>query len=275
MRWSFRVGSIFCGACCAAMLCCPLSVTAAEPDSAASGEPLGLFAAVEQGRLEARLIAKDSKRCNLLLKNLSDVPLSVELPTAFAGVPVLAQWQGIGNNGNNGNNAPQQLGVGVGPQRNRRMNPMMNLPGQNRQGPNLGNPPLFGRPMFNIPPEKVLKLRLPAVCLDHGHPNPRAAIPYEIKPLSDCTKKPGIAELCAMLGRKELDQRVVQLAAWHINNGVSWKDLAAKRRQSTLPAPPTYSKKEIDAAKEAVADARKAAKENETAARETAVSYNR
>ena len=134
---------------------------------------------------------------------------------------------------------------------------------------------MFGRPMFNIPPEKVVKVKLPAVCLDHGHPNPRAAIPYEIKPLADCTTKPGIAELCTMLGRSELDQRVVQLAAWHINNGVSWKDLAAKRRNSTLLTRPIYSRKEIDAAKKAVAQARKAAKENETAAQETSVSYNR
>ena len=93
--------------------------------------------------------------------------------------------------------------------------------------------------MFNVPPEKVGQLKVATVCLEHGKREPRAAIPYEIKPLDSVTTKPGVRELCAMLGSGQINQRAAQAAAWHLNNGMSWQELAAKRHRfanGTRPA---------------------------------------
>ena len=68
-----------------------------------------------------------------------------------------------------------------------------------------------------------------------------------------------MAEICAMLGRGQISQRVAQLAAWHLNNDVSWKKLTGLRRKLTLGTEPTYSRKELDAGKEAAEKAVEAA----------------
>jgi hypothetical protein len=86
-----------------------------------------------------------------------------------------------------------------------------------------------GGGFFNVPPERIGKFKLPAVCLEHGKEEPRAAIPYEIKPIEAFTKKPEIRELCRMLGTGKLDQRAAQVAAWHLNCGMSFQQLAAKK----------------------------------------------
>ena len=51
-----------------------------------------LFAGIEQQQLEVQLIPRDASQCRLLISNKTDQPLSVKLPEAFAGVPVLAQF---------------------------------------------------------------------------------------------------------------------------------------------------------------------------------------
>ena len=73
------------------------------------------------------------------------------------------------------------------------------------------------------------KLKVPTVCLDHGKREPRPAVPYQIKPLESYTTKPGVRELCQMLGNGQIDRRAAQAAAWHLNNDMTWQQLAAKR----------------------------------------------
>jgi hypothetical protein len=38
-----------------------------------------------------------------------------------------------------------------------------------------------------------------------------------------------VRELCELLGKHEVGQRAAQAAAWHLNNNMSWEQLAAKR----------------------------------------------
>ncbi len=182
------------------------------------GEMVEIFSAIDAGQIDVRLIPKSSKKCRLLVTNKTDKPLNVILPRAFAGVPVLAQ-QGFGMMGPQGafgqngrqNNRPQGLGIGPAMGQNRGQN-LMNVPGQN-MGPNM-----MPGPFFNVAPEKVGNVSLPSVCLDHGLPDPTPRMKYAIKPIDDHTKKPGVAEVCVMLGRGEIPQRVAQLAAWHLSN---------------------------------------------------------
>jgi hypothetical protein len=51
---------------------------------------------------------------------------------------------------------------------------------------------------------------------------------YELRPISDMTEKPAVAELCKLLGAGQIDQRAAQAAAWHLANEMSWQELAAK-----------------------------------------------
>jgi hypothetical protein len=197
----------------------PAAALGGDRSPPSPAEVVELFDAVDAGRIETRIIPRDSTTCRLMLTNKTDQPLTVRLPAVFAAVPVLAQFGDIGQQANR-QSSPQPLGL----------SPMQNN-GNNRGGPfNVGNQRnnqnLFG-PMFNIPPERVVGVKIPAACLQHGLATPRASMPYEIKPLGAVTSTPGVAELCAMLSDGTTPQRVVQLAVWHVNNGVEWRTLAA------------------------------------------------
>ena len=207
------------------------------------GQTVEMFAAIEKGDIAVQLIPKDSTQSQVLITNKTDKPLNVKLPDAFAGVPVLAQNVGAGGNnnrsnrsGNQGNQGNQGMGGGMG-----------------------------GMGMMNVPPEQVGKLKVPTFCLDHGKAEPRAAIPYQIKPLESYTTKPGVRELCQMFGNGQVNQRAAQAAAWHLNNGMSWQELTAKRvRHLNGASQPYFSPAEIQAAMDIAATAVRTAKEKET-----------
>ena len=94
--------------------------------------------------------------------------------------------------------------------------------------------------MFNVPPEKIAQFKVPTVCLEHGKPEPRPAIAYEIQPIESVTDKPEVQELCRMLGTGQINQRAAQVAAWNLNNGMSWQQLAAKQLQYANGASEPY-----------------------------------
>ena len=260
-----NMGSWLRCATCVGALSLPVVLVADErtPRKARpQAEAVEIFAGIDNGQLEVQLIAASSAKCTLLVTNTTDKPLSVQLPPALAGVPVLAQQLGPFNdqfdfdrNNRQDRNTPQPIGIGPGPMMNNFRNPMMNI--MPNRGWNM-NPGV----QFNIPPEKVGKLKLPAVCLEHGLPNPRPKIKYELRPIESVTEKAGIAELCALLGRKEIPQRVAQLAAWHINNDMSWEKLAGLRKRASLGTQPMYPRREIQAGKKAAEKAIELAKES-------------
>jgi hypothetical protein len=245
-------------------------------------ETVEIFPAIEYGKLEVKLIPKDATQCRLLIRNKTDKPLNVALPEAFAGVPVMAQrlW-GDGNlnpNANvNANNLPQRIGAG-NPFWNNfqrgRGNQFFNMPG--RRNLNFNNPgwgPVFAP--FNVAPEKVAQLQLKSVCLDHGRPDPRPAIPYEIKPLASVTDKAEVHQLCGMLGREEVGQRAAQAAAWHLHNDMSWQQLAALRVRVYGLGPtsrPFFTSRQLDEAKKAVEKAAELAKKDKQAAKTDSLS---
>lgn len=86
----------------------------------------------------------------------------------------------------------------------------------------------MGGGMFNVMPEKTQRMKIEGVCLDHGLRDPNPKVPYDLKPMSDYTDVPGVYDLCHMIARKEITQHAAQAAAWHMNNDMSWQELAAK-----------------------------------------------
>jgi hypothetical protein len=262
MARSCRIGALLRPGFWVALLLLPAVLMAADRAKRKplpKGEPVEIFSAIEQGQIEVQLIPRNPANANLLIKNKTDKPLRVALPEAFAGVPVLAQIQNdlIGNN-RVANDAQLPQTLGVGPGRN-------NLWGRgvmNVGGPNVGRP---NRPpgfFFNVAPEKVGKLKLTGVCLEYGKPDPRPKFKYQIKPIRSVTDKPGVAELCEMLGRGEISQRAAQLAAWHLNNDVSWEKLASTRQKLAIGSRPTYTRRELQAGKEAAEKATELAKQH-------------
>lgn len=190
-------------------------------------ETVGMFEALEAGQIAVKLIPKDSTEGRVFIRNKSDKPLNVKLPEAFAATPVLAQMMGGGGGGGQG------MGGGGG-----------------------------GMGMMNVPADKELNVRVPCVCLEHGKPEPRPKMTYEVKPVASFTKQPGISELLVQLGSGKIDQRAAQAAAWHLNNGMSWDQLADKKIEYVDgTSEPYFSDDEIEqgiaVARQSLADAEK------------------
>ncbi len=207
--------------CCLACLAFIPLAMAAKPSSRgiSGGETVELFAAMDTGQLEVKLIPKDVKQATVIIKNKTDQPLRIRLPQAFAGIPVLAQDDfggnfggGGGNNNNNNSNQNQSMGGGMGGM-------MGGMGGMGGFG---------GGGMFNVAPDRVGKVKVATICLEHGKNDPSPRVAYELRRISDFTDNPRIVEVCSMLGRGEIDQTSAQAAAWHLTDKLSWRELAQK-----------------------------------------------
>ncbi len=201
------------------------ALLAAKPERPATPaeQPVEFFAAIKAGDIEARLIPKDSTTGTVTIKNKTKRPLTIKLPEAFAGVPVAAQLGGMG--GGMGGMGGGMGGMGGGGQ-NQSMGGGMGGGGMGGMGGMGGGG--MGGGMFNIAADKAQNLKVVAVCLEHGKKDPNARVPYAIVPLETHTKDPHVQELVKMLATGKLDQHIAQAAVWHVANGLSWEDLAAK-----------------------------------------------
>ena len=226
-------------------------------------ETVEMFSAMKDGQIGVRIIPKDSTQCRLLVENKTDRPLSVQLPEAFAGVPVLAQV-GFGNGGMDGGmggrggssrgGGGQSFGGGGG---------------------GMGGMGGMGGGFMNVPPEKVGQLKITTVCLEHGKPEPRPAMKYEIKPIEEYTDKVEVHELCRMLGQGMMPQRVAQVAAWHLANDMSWQELAAKElRFANGTRQPYFSQQELQAGMQVSAVASRLAQQRKNADMQDSLSQN-
>ena len=229
IRRSLRLGLTMVAALLPAVLLAdgPAQLMTRSAPADPNATTIDLFDGIANGDIAVKLIPKDSKESRVLIENKTDKPLSIKLPDAFAGVPVLAQAAGAGVGGGA---AGQNQGVGGG---------MMGGGGGGMGG---------GGGFMNVPPEKIGQLKVATVCLDHGKAEPRPAVPYEVKPIESYTDKPEVQELCRMLGTGQINQRAAQVAAWHLNNNISWQDLAMKQlRYANGASVPYFSPQEIRA----------------------------
>ncbi len=177
-----------------------------------------LFTALEDGDIEVKLIPKDDKGGNIMIKNKTDKPLTIKVPEAFAGVPVLAQGfgcpcGGLGGCPGGGGGGGQNQGFGGG------------MMGGGMGGMGMGG---MGGGFFNVAPDKAAKIKFAAVCLDHGLEDPNPRIEYKLVPIDEYAKDPAITEVIKLMVAGKLDQHSAQAAAWHLQNGLSWEELATK-----------------------------------------------
>jgi hypothetical protein len=217
--------------------------TVAPRNEQQPAESIKMFAGIKAGQIEVKFIPKDSTTGRIFITNKTEKPLRVELPKAAGAVQILAQMGGMGGMGGG-----MRGGMGGG------MQSMGMGMGGGRGGMGGG----MGGGMFNVAPEKVAEIRVPCVCLEHGKAEPRPTATYQLQPIESVTTKPGVRELCSMLG--QLPQRVAQAAAWHLNNNMSWQQLAAKRVQRADGSSyPYFNLAELNMAMSAAQQAIKAA----------------
>jgi hypothetical protein len=86
----------------------------------------------------------------------------------------------------------------------------------------------MGGGFWNIAADKVGKFQLVTVCLDHGLKDPNPRVPYELVPIESYAKDPAVAEVLKLMVKGKLDQHSAQAACWHLQNGMSWEELATK-----------------------------------------------
>jgi hypothetical protein len=203
-----------------------------SPKAQAAGETVEMFAALDAGDIEIKFIPKNANEATFVLINKTKKPLSVKMPAAFAGVPVLAQFGGGGLGGGMGGlgggmggmggmGGNQSLGGGFG---GGGMGGMGGMGGGGFGGGGLGG----GGGVFNVGPEKFKKVRVPTVCLEHGKKDPSPIVPYKLVPIATVTSDQKVVELCKLVGSGQVDISSAQAAAWHLANGMSWEELNAK-----------------------------------------------
>jgi hypothetical protein len=202
----------------------PAVVLAASPSStsksASIAKTVDLFAGMEAGEIEATVIMADSTKGTVMIKNTTQQPLTIKLPAAFAGVPILAQRGGRGGGGGGmrggmGGMGGGMQGMGMGGMGGGMMG------GMGGMGMGMGG-------MFDVAPDKVQKIKVAAVCLDHGKTDPSPRVPYKPIPIESYTKDPAVAQLVKLMCAGQIDQPSAQAAAWHLQNGLTWDELAKK-----------------------------------------------
>jgi hypothetical protein len=198
---------VFASAATLALAVEPAAKKAASAE-AATGESVDVFEAMKNDQIDVKFVAMSATKANLVIENKTKKPLTITMPPAVAGVPVLAQ-------------------VDAGTQ-------------------GVGGPPGGA---FNIAPEKTRKIEMPCVCLEHGKADPYSKIPYELKPIAAISDKPEVEALLVRYGKGDISAQVAQAAAWNLQNGMSWQELAAKElKDGRGLKSPYFSKKELAAA---------------------------
>jgi hypothetical protein len=202
-------------------------------DSAtAPAHKVEMFDAMKTGDLQVRYVPKNDREAQIIIKNNTKQPLSVKLPDAFVGVPVLAQI-GVGGGGNRANRGGGRNGGG----------------NQNQASGGGGGNAGGGGGFFNVAPEAVGRVKVATVCLEHGKDNPNDRVPYEIRPVETFTTDARVEEVLKMLGNGQVDQRAAQAAAWHFANKMEWSELAAKKiHHLGRPDEPYFTAADLDAA---------------------------
>ncbi|MCC7422170.1 MAG: hypothetical protein IT428_17980 [Planctomycetaceae bacterium] len=236
-----------------------------KPKFDPEAEKVKLFDGMKDGTLEVTVIAKNEMGGNVLIENKSDKPLTVQLPDAIVGVPVLKQF-GAGGQG------------GVGGQNNNTQNGQTNG-GQNQQfgggfgGGGLGGGGFGGGGLggggfgggggfFSVPPEKTVRVPYTSVCLNHGKPEPRPKTPYKLIPVEEYTDNEALRELIRLVGTGKVESQSAQAAAWHLTDNMSWQELSNKAiKHISGPAEPYFNRAQLVNAQSLISQAVANAKE--------------
>ena len=198
----------------------------------ASLEHIDVFAGIEQGLLDVKMIPNDAMGGNMLIENKGDKPLNVDFPAAFIGKQILKQGFGGGGFGGGG----QQGGFGGGQQGGQ--GGQQQSQGGGFGGGQQGGGGGFGGGgqqgggggggFFSVPSNRIVRVAYRSVCLEHGKPEPTSRSTYRIGKVEEFSDDPVLEETLKMVASGQLDPQAGQAATWHLANKMSWQELAAK-----------------------------------------------
>ncbi|HEX4414243.1 MAG TPA: hypothetical protein VH107_11485 [Lacipirellulaceae bacterium] len=217
---------------------------ASAADEQAAVQGTDLFQAIDDHQVDVKFVAKNDHEARVLVKNLSNQPLSLQMPEAFAGVPALAQFGGGGGGGNRGgggggshSSSSHSSGSGGGQQQS-----------VGGGGGSSGGGGGGGGGFFSVPADETAKIDVPVVCLNHGFREPNSSAAYKLVRADDYLQdRPAVVELLKAFGNGDLDHQAVQAAAWHLNNDMSWDDLKAQLQgtKRTHNRPPYFTAEQL------------------------------
>ncbi len=217
-----------------------------------NAEHVGLFDGAKKGAIGIKVVANNSFGGRILIENLSQKPLTVDMPEAFVGVQVLRQFggggMGMGGMGRGGmgmGGMGQSMGMGMGG---------MGMGGMGMGG--MGGMGMGGG-MFSVPPERIVQIPFHSVCLEHGKTDPDPTMHYTLIPIEQYTKDENLAALITLIGTRQIDPLVAQAAAWNLSSKMSWEELASKPSSEIgYQDYPYFSAQALNQAQMLVAEAR-------------------
>lgn len=210
--------------------------------------------AEKEGLVEVKYIPNDSRSAQIVVNNKTNQPLTLRLPAAFVGQPVLAQFGGgMGGGGMGGGGMGGGMGGGGGGQTAGGGGMGGGGMGGGMGGGGMGGGGMGGG-MFSVPPEKTKVVKVATVCLEYGKREPSPRIPYQLAALETFSEDPALAVLLEAFGRGEIPLKVAQAAAWNISSGLSWQQLAAEMidHAGGVPDQRYFSNAELFAAQQVV-----------------------
>jgi len=195
--------------------------------SSGSAIEVEFFKAIEDELIDVKFIPKNAKEATIIVRNATGKPLHIHLPDTFAAVPILAQGFGGGGGGFGGGGAGAGGGGGVGGGGGQGVGG--GLGGGGGGGAGGGG----GGGLFRVNSESSRKIKATTVCLEHGKPDPRPKMAYQIIPFQSFGTDTHVEEVCRQLGSGQISQSSAQAAAWHLANSKSWEDLASMTRMAS------------------------------------------
>ena len=188
------------------------------------------FAAMEAQQIKVKIRMEDSTEGKFIIENKTSEPVSIQLPEAFAVVPVMFLQGGFGAGGAGGGGGG--LGGGGGGQggQGQSQGGGGGFGGGQGGGGQGGGGGGFGGGQFNIPAGRIGRIKVNTVCLEFGKEDPAPFRSYTVIPIEKFTTNQAVIETCKMLARGEIDQHVAQATAWHLANGLSWDRMLVLNR---------------------------------------------
>ncbi len=237
-------------------VCLSRSALAAKPTPTTklsldpSARRVDLFAAQDEGLVTIRVVPADEMRANVFVENTSSESLTVESPKSVVAVHGVKPAP-----------PPPQAAESrraVYPADTVQPNQAQSVGGQLfGLGPAADADGEASAALFSIPAGGAVRIQLQSVCLNLGNPTPTSRMKYRLMRMSDYTGDAAVLRLFDAVDLRRTDRETLQAAAWNIANGVPFEKLAAQRDPRNA-ARPMFTPAQLAAARDMVAEARKA-----------------
>ena len=216
---------------------------------------IDLFDGIDNEELGVKMVAMNAQGGNLLIENKTDQPLTVDMPESLVGMHVLAQFGGGGGGfggggAGGGGGGGQSTGGGTS--------------GGGGSGFSGGGGGNGGGGFFSIPPERTIKVPYKSVCLEHGKPEPKPRMNYQVVRTEEFTQDPVLQELLTLVAQQKIHPQIAQAAAWHLADEMTWEELSQlKYDRVGAPDVPKFSYQQLLAAQSLVSTAHRLASERD------------